>query len=71
MEATVGLRVRLSGQSGLLAVISNGLAEGILVHEIAARIVWGVDIDHLDLAVVTTLQELQHLKVVALDVDVV
>lgn len=71
VKATVRLGIRLPGQSSLLAVVGDGLAKGILVHEIATRVIGRVDIDHLDLAVVTTLQELQHLEVVALDIDVV
>ena len=34
-------------------------------------VVWGVDINDVDLAMVATLQQLQHLEVVALDIDVV
>ena len=47
------------------------VSEFVLVDEVMTRVVGRVDIDHLDLAVVAALQELQHLMVVALNIDVV
>ena len=71
VEATARIGVGLAGKSSLLFVILNGVAELVLINKIVARVVWRVDIDHLDLAVVATLQEFQHLEVVAFNVDVI
>lgn len=42
----------------------------VRVDEVLAGVIRGIDIDHLDLRVVVLLQDLEHLKVVTLDEDV-
>ena len=59
--------VRLS-RHGL--VVADGIMEVIFVNEILSRVVRRIDVDHLDLAIVGALQELQHLEIVTLDVEV-
>ena len=71
MVAATCVGVGLAGESRLLLIVIDRVAEIVLVDKVVARVVRGVDVDHLDLAVIAALQELQHLKVVALDVDVV
>ena len=51
-------------------VILGALCKIILVDKVIARIVWRVNVDHLDLAQIGFLQELQHFQIIALDVEV-
>ena len=71
MIATARIGVRWIGEPCLLFVVFDGVAELVLVNKVMTRVVGWVDINHLDLAVVAALQELQHLEVVAFDVDVI
>lgn len=71
MVAAARVSIGLAAKAGLLFVVLDGIAKAVVVYEIVTRIVGWVDIDHLDLAMITALQELQHLEIVAFDVDVV
>ena len=51
-------------------VILSALCKIILVDKVIARIVWRINVDHLDLAQIGFLQELQHFQIIALDVEV-
>lgn len=42
----------------------------IIIEEIMARIIWWVDVDHLDLAHVRFLQEFQCVQIIALNVEI-
>ncbi len=44
--------------------------EVIMIHKIIARVIWRVNINHLDLAHIGVLKQLQHFEVVALYVEV-
>ena len=70
MIAPTCICVGLPAQSSLLFVIFNRVLEAVLVHEVMAGVVGRINIDHLHLAVVAALQELQHFKVIALDIKV-
>ena len=71
MVTTARIGIGLISNLGLLLIICNGIAELVFVHEVVTRVVRRVNINHLDFAMIATLQELQHLEVVALDVNVV
>ena len=71
MVASTSVGVRLASQSGLLLVVSDSVAKLVLVNKIVARVVRRVNVDHFDLAVVSALEQLQYLKVVTLNVNVV
>ncbi|MFA4915156.1 MAG: hypothetical protein WC560_00615 [Syntrophales bacterium] len=76
MESTVRFRVR--GVFPSLVVNLSGVAEIgvqtfaviIRIDEIVACVVGGIDVDHLDLAEIGLLKELQDLQVVALDEEI-
>ena len=51
-------------------IILGALCKIILVDKVIARIVWRINVDHLDLAQIGFLQELQHFQIIALDVEV-
>ena len=70
MEASRGLGVRgeLSFSvtlSSEVKVTTNGIGVVIRIHEVTPRVVGRVDVDHLDLAVVVLLQDLEYFKVIA------
>lgn len=69
--AAIRVGIRLVRETCLFLVILDCVAELVLVDKVMPRVIRRVDIDHLDLAVVAALQQLQHLEVVALDIDVV
>ncbi|CCY06009.1 putative uncharacterized protein [Eggerthella sp. CAG:1427] len=71
VETPARVDVGLVGQSRLFLVVLDGIAELVLVDKVVAGVIRRIDIDHLDLAVVAALQELQDLEVVTFDVDVV
>lgn len=52
------------------AVFLAGLGEVVLVDEVIAGVVGRVDVDHLDLAPVVVAEELQHIQVIPLNVEV-
>ena len=56
--------------AGLFTVVLNRVTERVLVHEIIARVVRRIDVDHVDLTVVRALQQLEYLEVVAFNVQV-
>ncbi len=64
---TVALLVKLSGVG---EVFGGRLCEVIFIHEVVAGVVWWVDIYHLHLVEICFLQTLQHIEVVALNVEV-
>ena len=70
MIAAHSFRVALGGLLGHFFVPGHGVSEVIGIDKIIAGVVGRVDIDHLHLAVVSRLQQLQDLQVVALDVEV-
>ena len=51
-------------------VILGALCKIILIDKVIACIIGRVNVDHLDLAQIGFLQELQHFQIVALDVEV-
>jgi hypothetical protein len=73
MEASIRLRVcaELSpfgvNLPGVLQLGLQALGVVIRVDEVVSRVVGGIDVDHLDLAQIRLLQELEDLEVVALD----
>ena len=46
------------------------IKEIIMIHKIIARVIWRVNVYHLDLAHVGVLKQLQDFEVVALDIEV-
>ena len=54
----------------LRVIFAARFGEVIVVDKVMARIVWGVDVDELNLAGVGLLQNLERVEVVALDVEV-
>ena len=76
MEASVGLGVGDESSAGFVLlggleeVVLHAVGEVVVVDEVVARVVGRVDVDHLDLAEVGLLQELEDFEVVALDVEV-
>ena len=64
------LRVGLGCLLGDLLVPGQRISKIICVNKIIAGVIRRVDVDHLDLAVVGRLQQLQHLQVISLDVEV-
>ena len=76
MKSPVGIRVL--EQAVLVLVVHPHLLVFLLlrahevvgVDEVVARVVRRVDVDHLHLAQIRLLQELEHFEVVALDVEV-
>ena len=51
-------------------IVARGLGEVVVIHEVVARVVRRVDVDHLHFAQVVLAQQLQHFEVVALNVEV-
>ena len=56
--------------AAIFHVISCVLLKIISIDKIFARIVRRINVDHLDLAQIGFLQELQHFQIIALDVEV-
>ena len=42
----------------------------VLINEVVSRVIGRIDIDHLDLAHIGFLQKLEHIEVIALDIEV-
>ena len=57
-------------QADLLVVLLLAHLKSVVVDEVMASVIGRVDVDHLHLAQIGLLKELQHLQVVALDVQV-
>ena len=53
-----------------LVIFTLALLEVIVIHEVVARVVRRVDVNHLHLAEVRLLEEFEGFEVVALDIDV-
>ncbi len=70
VEPAHGLRVGLGGLGGDFPVPGQGVGEIVGVDEIVPRVVGRVDVDHLHLAVVGGLEQLQNLQIVPLYVEV-
>ena len=51
-------------------VFLRALSKIVLIHEVVARVVGRVYVDHLDLAEIGLLQELQHFQIIALDIEI-
>ena len=68
--AAHGFWVGLGGLLGDFLVPGYGISEIVGIDKIVAGIVGRVDVDHLHLAVISRLQQLQDLQVVTLDVKV-
>ena len=51
-------------------VILSALCKVILINKVIARIVRRVNVNHLDLAQIGFLQELQHFQIIALNIEV-
>ena len=60
----------LADLAGVAQVVSQAFAEVVGVDEFVAGVVGRVDVDHLDLAVIRALQQLEHFEIVALDDEV-
>ena len=70
--ATGGLGVRgealaVRSLTGLLEVAGERIGEVVFVDEVVPRVVRGIDVDHLDLAQIRLLEELQDFEVVPFD----
>ena len=76
MEAPVAFRVshhavtRFIVLTAVPQIIRSGLGKIILVDKVVASVVGRVDIDHLDLAQISLLQQLQDFQIVALDIKI-
>ncbi len=55
MVAATCVGVGLAGESRLLLIVIDRVAEIVLVDKVVTRVVGWVDVDHLDLAVVAAL----------------
>lgn len=66
-ELLVALLIK---QADLLIVLLLVHLKAVVVDEVVAGVIGRVDVDHLHLAQVALLEELQHLQVVPLDVQV-
>ncbi len=53
--------------TGVLQIGLKALRVVVGIDEVVAGVVWGVDVNHLHLAQIRLLQQLQHLQVVAFD----
>ena len=53
-----------------LVIFTLALLEVIVIHEVVARVVRRVDVNHLHLAEVRLLEEFEGFEVIALDIDV-
>ena len=51
-------------------ILLSTLGKVIVIYEIISRIVGWIDIDHLHLAKISLLEQLQHIEIVPLDVEV-
>ena len=56
--------------SAVVDIVAGGLGEVVVIHEIVARVVGRVNVDHLHLPQVVLTQQFQHFEVVALNVEV-
>ena len=54
----------------MLIVFFYTLCKVIMIHKVIACIVWWVDINHLDLTHIGVLEQFQHFKIIALDIEV-
>ena len=76
MEAAVALGVGHKAVALLVLlpavvnIVAGGLGEVVVIHEVVARVVGRVNVNHLHLAEVVLAQQLQHFEVVALNVEV-
>lgn len=76
VEARVGFVVDLHAvavlidMAAFLFVFVEALLEVVIVDEVIPRIIRRIDVNHLDLAEVAFLQQLERVEVVALDVEV-
>ena len=76
METTIALRICHHAIAFFIVlaavahVILGALCKIILIDKIIACIIGRVNVDHLDLAQIGLLQELQHFQIIALDVEV-
>ena len=76
MEPAIALRVCYKPitlfviLSAVSHIFVSTLGKIVLINKIVARIVRRINVDHLDLAQIGFLQELQHFQIVALDVEV-
>ena len=70
MIAAHGFRVALGGLLGDFLVPGHGVGKIIGIDKIVAGVVGRVDVDHLYLAVISRLQQLQDLQIVTLNVEV-
>ena len=73
MKPAIGIRIAaeslalFSGLPGVLQIGLQAFAVVVGVDELIARVVWWVNVDHLHLANIRLLQELQRLQVVPFD----
>ena len=70
METTHGFGIGFGGLLGHFFIASHGIGKIVRINEVVAGVVGRIDIDHLHLPVVGGLQELQHLQIVALNVQI-
>ena len=76
MVAWIGVEVAAQAVAFLIEVAHRLIhfltahSEVIIVNEVITGIVGGINIDHLHLAKVSTLQELEYLKVISFDIEV-
>ena len=76
MKTTIALRICHHAISAFIVIarlhspLSTLHTEIVIVDKIIARIIGRINVDHLDLAQIGFLQELQHFQIVALDVEV-
>ena len=63
-------RVALGGLGGHFHVPGQWVGKVVLIHEVIARVVGRVYVDHLHLAEIGFLQQLQNLQVIALNIEV-
>ena len=55
------------GDACLCLVTTARLLEVVVVDEIIASVIWRIDINHLDLAIICLVQDLQRRQIIALD----
>lgn len=80
MKATIALGVAHHRVNGLVAIIIEKaairleiltrLSEVIVIDEVVTSVIRRVNVDHLDLAEIVLTENLQHVEIVALDVEI-
>ena len=70
METAHSFGIGLCCLLGHFLIASHGIGKIVRINEVVAGVVGRIDIDHLHLPVVGSLQELQHLQIVALNVQI-